>query len=180
MTVDLSMPDKDKAVVNADRKKERGAAEAAPSPRNRSPLGSGLRSILSALIRSLLQSGLGLSRECSETRSVVRGDVGQNLTVQTIAGKLQPVDERRVTHIVDPAGRVDADDPESAELALLLFASGIGEFERALDCFLRCLVELGFGEEVTTRALQNLLAAVVTFCTPFYTGHRDSPFAYIV
>jgi large subunit ribosomal protein L20 len=49
-----------------------------------------------------------------------------------------------------------------------------------INGLLRCLVELGFCEEVTTRALKNLLAAIVTFCTPFYTGHRASPFAYFV
>jgi hypothetical protein len=45
---------------------------------------------------------------------------------------------------------------------------------------LSSLVELGFGEEVTTRALEDLFAAVVAFCTPFYTGHGASPFAYFV
>jgi hypothetical protein len=44
---------------------------------------------------------------------------------------------------------------------------------------LSSLVELGFCEEVSTRALEDFFAAVVAFCTPFYTGHRDSPFAYI-
>ena len=64
-------------------------------------------------------------------------------------------------------------------LALLLLAAGVGEHQAAFDGLLRCLVELGFGEEVAAGAFQDLLAAVGALGTPFYTGHRGSPFAYI-
>jgi hypothetical protein len=68
------------------------------------------------------------------------------------------------------AGGADADDPEGAELALLLLAAGVGKLEAALDGFLGCLVELGFGEEVTTRALEDLFAAVAAFVLRFTRG----------
>ena len=126
------------------------------------------------------QGCLGLDGEGGEAGGVVGGDVGEDLAIEAVAGQLEAVDEGRVAHAVQLAGGVDADDPEGAELALLLLAAGVGEHESALDGLLGCLIELGFGEEVTTRALEDLFAAVVAFCTPFYTGHRASPFAYIV
>src|SRR6185437_13142035 len=127
-----------------------------------------------------LQCCLGLLGESGKAGGVVGGDVGKDLAVQTVAGQLEAVDEGRVAHAVDAAGRVDTDDPESAVLPLLLLAAGVREHESALDGLLRCLIELGFCEEVTTRALEDLLAAIITFRTPFYTGHLASPFAYIV
>src|ERR1700733_3989864 len=138
------------------------------------------RTVLRVLVGCYLQSCLCLNGKSSKTGSIVGGDIGENLAVEAVAGKFKAVDKGRVAHAVDPAGCVDADDPERAELSLLLFASGVGELERALDGLLRSLVELGFSEEVTTRALQDLFAAVVAFCTPFDTGHRVSPFAYLV
>src|SRR5579871_786904 len=123
---------------------------------------------------------LGLDGEGGEACCVVGGDVGENLAVELIASLLEAVDEGRVAHAVQLGGCADTDDPEGAELTLLLLAAGVGEHEGALDGFLRCLIELGFREEVATRALEDLFAAVAAFCTPFYTGHLTSPFAYIV
>ena len=84
---------------------------------------------LGAFVCCILQSCLSLNGESSETGSVVSGDVGEDLAIEAVAGKFKTVDERRVAHAVDPARGVDADDPESAILALLLFAAGIGKFQ---------------------------------------------------
>jgi len=116
---------------------------------------------------------LGRDGEGGEAGGVVGGDVGEDLAIEGVAGELETVDEGRVAHAVEAAGGVDTDDPESAILALLLLTAGVGEHESALDGLLCCLIELGFREEVTTRALQDLFAAVVTLSTPFYTGHGD-------
>src|SRR5271168_4946643 len=140
----------------------------------------GLGAVLGVLICCDLQGGLRLFGEGGEASGVVCGNVGEDLAIERIAGELEAVDEGRVAHAVDAAGRVDTDDPEGAILALLLLAAGVGELERPLDGLLSGLVELGFSEEVTTRALEDLFAAVVAFCTPFYTGHLASPFAYFV
>src|ERR1700733_1611515 len=143
-------------------------------------LGSSGAAICGVLVCCNLQGCLCLHGKSGKASCVVGGDIGEDLAVELIAGELEAVDEGRVAHAVDAAGCVDADDPESAELALLLFTAGVGELKSALDGFLSGLVELGFGEEVTTRALEDLFAAIVAFCTPFYTGHVDSPFAYFV
>src|SRR5580698_1018394 len=123
---------------------------------------------------------LGLDREGGEACGVIGGDVGQDLAIELVACLLEAVDEGRVAHAVQLGCGADTDDPERAELTLLLFTAGVGEHESALDGFLGCLIELGFSEEVSTRALEDLFAAVVAFCTTFYTRHGASPFAYIV
>ena len=61
-----------------------------------------------------------------------------------------------------------------------LLAADVGEFETALHGFLRCLVELGFGEEVTAGSLEDLFAAVIAFCATFYAGHGWFSFRYCV
>src|SRR6185437_4821041 len=91
------------------------------------------------------QRRLRLFHQPREAFGVVDGDISQYLAVQFYAGLLQPVDELRIAGAVELAGCGDADDPQRAELALLLAPAAIGELQAALDGFLRCLVELGFG-----------------------------------
>ena len=117
------------------------------------------------------ESGLGLLHQLGKARGVVHGDVGEDLAIELDAGLLEAVDELRVAGAVQLGSGGDADDPERAELALLLAAAGVGELEAALDGFLGCLVELGFCEEVTACALEDLFAAVIPLGTAFYAGH---------
>src|SRR5271170_1136735 len=117
------------------------------------------------------EGGLSLLHECGEAGSVIYSDVRQHLAVELDSGGLKTVDELRVADVVDLGRGVDAHDPERAVLALLLLASAVGELQSALDSFLRCLVELRLGEEITACSLEYLLAAVVAFCSTFYTGH---------
>src|ERR1017187_6529577 len=123
------------------------------------------------------ERGLGRPSQRGKAGGIVGCDVREDLAIQRIAGQLEPVDEGRVAYAVGVAGRVDADDPQRAKLALLLLAPGVGKLQAAFDGLLRCLVELGFGEEVAAGAFQDLLAAVAALGTPFYTGHGGSPFA---
>jgi hypothetical protein len=44
-------------------------------------------------------------------------------------------------------GRVDANDPQTAEIALLALASDVAVFERFLDRFLRGAIQLALGQE---------------------------------
>src|SRR5271170_5945224 len=117
------------------------------------------------------EGGLSLLHECGEAGSVIYSDVRQHLAVELDSGGLKTVDELRVADVVDLGRGIDAHDPERAVLALLLFASAVGELQSALDGFLRCLVELRLSKEITACALEDLLAAVVTFCSTFYAGH---------
>ena len=99
------------------------------------------------------------------------GNVGQDFAIELIAGLLEAADELRVACAVQLGGGGDAHDPERAKLTLLLAAAGVGELESALDGFLRCLVELGFGKEVTARPIEDLFAAVVTLSAAFDARH---------
>src|SRR5215472_13562867 len=144
---------------------QKGVAEATPFLHSRGAyLGSGLL--------GLRERGLRLGGERGKTRGVVGGDVGEDLAVQANASLLQAVDEGRVAHAVQLSRRADADDPHRAELPLLLLAADVGKLETALNGFLRCLIELGFCEEVAACALEDLFAAIVALCTALYTRHR--------
>src|SRR5208282_2290833 len=114
----------------------------------------------------------GLLGQLGKPRGVVDSNVCQDLAIQLDAGLLQSTDELRVASAVQLGGCRDAHDPQGAELALLLAATGVGKLKAALDSFLSGLIELGFGKEVTARAIENLFAAVVALGTAFYAGHR--------
>src|ERR1700728_1039466 len=112
------------------------------------------------LLRGLLrlQSGLGLLYQPCKAGCVLHSDIGQDLAIQLDASLFQSIDQLRIAEVVELGCSRDADDPQRAELALLLTAAGGGELEAALYCFLGCLVELGLGEEVAACALENLFA----------------------
>ncbi len=118
------------------------------------------------------ESSFGLCGQSSKACRIVGGNVGKDLAVQAVARLLEAVDERRVAHTVQTRRCADTHNPQRAELALLLLAANVGKLQPALNCFLGGLVELGFGEEVTACALEDLFAAVIAFCTAFYTRHR--------
>src|SRR4051812_35372428 len=79
--------------------------------------------------------------QLAEARRILQGDVGKHFAVELDAGLLQSVDEVAVGKAVQAGGGADADDPDRAVLALLLFASEVGELHATLHRFLRSLVE---------------------------------------
>src|SRR3954463_13339261 len=86
--------------------------------------------------------GFRLLGQLRKARRIFQGDVGEHLAVELDACSLQSVDEVAVGKAVQAGCGADTDDPDGAELALLLFASGVGELQSALHRFLRSLVEL--------------------------------------
>src|ERR1700687_1748112 len=99
------------------------------------------------------ESGFSLANQVGKARSIMDGDVGQDLAVELDACHLQTVNELRIAETAELGGGVDAHDPKRTVLALLLLTAGEGEFEAALYGFLGCLIELGLSEEVPTGAL---------------------------
>src|SRR5262249_31518838 len=96
-----------------------------PAVRRESLLGGGFRGL----------GGLGdlLLRDLDqlvERGRVVDRDLGQGLAVEGDVGQLQAVHERAVPDVAHPAGGVDADDPQAAELPLAVAAVAIGEHAR--------------------------------------------------
>src|ERR1700734_2004469 len=64
----------------------------------------------------------------SERLCVAHGNVGEHLAVELHAGERQAVHELRVAHAVEPGRRVDAGDPELAEVALAVAPVAVGVF----------------------------------------------------
>src|SRR3954466_14148071 len=85
--------------------------------------------------------GFRLFGQLGKTCWVLQGDIGEHFAVELDAGFLQSVDEVAVGQAVQTGGGADADDPDGAVLALLLFASEVGELHATLHRFLRSLVE---------------------------------------
>src|SRR5512134_1712512 len=100
----------------------------------------------------------GRLHQRAEALGVARRDVGQGLAVQLHARPLEPGHELAVAHVVRPRRRVDAHDPQAAEVALLALAADVREVAGAVDRLLRGPVELALVEEVALGQAKDLLA----------------------
>src|SRR5690606_31981919 len=103
------------------------------------------------------QSALGLFGQGRKTRRVVHGDIRQHLAVQGDAGLQQAVHETAVAQAVRTRGRIDAGDPQGAEMALLLLAADVGVLLRLGDRLLGDAEDLAAGVVITLGGLQDFL-----------------------
>ena len=97
--------------------------ESQPDHENKNPnsFGVGIFSLSSKQgsdLLHLVDNGL-------ESLRIVEGKVGQNLTVHLDAGGVQLVDELAVVHAILAYGGVDTDNPQAAELTLLVSSVAI-------------------------------------------------------
>src|SRR4029453_18444386 len=133
----------------------------------------------SSASRSLLPDiaalrGLGL-RQCgqvAERLRVLHGELGEDLAVDFHAGDLEPVDQATVRDAVLARGRVDARDPELAELALALLAIAIGVLPTLVDGFARGLEQAMARAVVALRGLENPVAPLLRTGSAFDSRHR--------
>jgi hypothetical protein len=72
-------------------------------------------------------SALGDFHQLGKSFAIVPGKVSQGLAVDLDIGFVKAIDKLAVGHIVQAAGRVDADDPEFAKFSFLLFAMSKGK-----------------------------------------------------
>src|SRR5262249_50972218 len=72
----------------------------------------------SSIDRLRRQVGSRQLHDLRESVGVVDGDLGQHLAVDRYHRPLQPGDQLTVAQATHPAGRVDADDPQPAKIAL--------------------------------------------------------------
>src|SRR5690606_28964160 len=105
----------------------------------------------SRLLRSLDDLGEGVR--------VVHGEVGQDLAVERDLGAAQAAHQARVGAAVLAGRRVDAGDPEAAELALAVAAVAVRVAETLLHRVLGGRVDLAAAAPVALRHVQNLLPA---------------------
>src|SRR3990172_6156009 len=121
-------------------------------------------------------SGRGerLARDRHQLRErlvVVDGELRELLAVQIHARLREAGHERAVRHLVGARGGAYANDPQAAEVALLLSPTAVGGYQRLIDRLLGGAIELAFGGAETLRELQHLAAPVATVGTSFYSRH---------
>src|SRR5437764_769158 len=112
--------------------------------------------------------GVTVSDRLSATRSVTR-------VTRAPAGGLQALDEAVVGHAVGASGRVDALDPQRAEVALARAAVAIGIVERVEHLLLRLAVEPGPLAAVAAGPLENDATLLVGVDRPLYACHGRTP-----
>src|SRR5437667_12590157 len=106
-----------------------------------------------SLRRRCPQRALCLLRQALKPRRIFHGELGQDLAVEFDSALFQAADKSAVAEAVLLGGGTDAHDPDGAELALLLLASGVGKLEGALHRLFGGAVELGFCEVISAGAL---------------------------
>src|SRR6185503_18408504 len=110
-------------------------------------------------------------RELPEGLGVVERQRRQHLAVDLDRRGLQPGHEPAVRQPVRARGRVDADDPEAAELPLLLLAVPVGIGETALDRLASLAIGLAPSTDVPLRRLHRLLVPAACLRAAFRARH---------
>src|SRR4051794_868847 len=104
------------------------------------------------------------------------GDVRQNLAVEVRARGLEAGDQTAVGQPVQTSGGVDAHDPQTAELALLLPPVAVGVVESFVDRLFGDPVGLGFGAVEAAGQRENLLPPLGALITTLDACHRPTSF----
>ena len=94
-----------------------------------------------------------------ESLGIVEGEVGKDLAVDLDTGLRQLVDELAVVHIVLAHGGVDTDDPQAAEIALLVSSVAISVGLTLLVRVLRHSPHVLSRAELTFGLLQDFLSS---------------------
>src|SRR5690348_15945778 len=103
------------------------------------------------------QAGLGLLGDRAKRRDVVHGEIRQHLAVDGDAGFVEARDQAAVGQSELARGRVDAHDPQRAELALLLLAADVGVLLGLGDGLLGNAIDLAAGVVVALGGLPGFL-----------------------
>src|SRR5688572_16156685 len=104
-----------------------------------------------------VQRGARLLGERGKRRRIVHREIRENLAIDFDSGLAQAIHERAVAHVVLARARVDARDPETAEITLLVLAIAVRVLPAAFDVLLGGLPELAAGAERTASRLHDLL-----------------------
>src|SRR5439155_20682926 len=100
--------------------------------------------------------------ERGKRRRIMHGEIGENLPVDLDAGFAEPVHELAVAQIVQVRARVDASDPETAEVPLFVLAVAVRVFPTALHVLLRRLPQLAAAAKRSAGRLHDLLLPLET------------------
>src|SRR5262245_56772536 len=112
--------------------------------------------------------------EASEAGGVAHRQLGQDLAVERDAGLLEAAHELRVRRAEGAAPRIDPQDPERAELALLGAAVPVGEGQGPGDGLRGALVETPAAAPVALGLLEHLLPTLASLRPTLGAGHGKS------
>src|SRR5262249_29652905 len=112
----------------------------------------------------------GLDQRCEGGR-VVDGQVGEDLAADLDAGEVEALDEPVVGHPVGASRRVDALDPELAEVALARLAVAVAVDQRVGDLLLGLAVEARALAAVAAGALEGGTTLLVGVHCPLDACH---------
>src|SRR5678815_4559155 len=106
-----------------------------------------------------------------EGRGILQGDVRQNLSVEIDSCHLQAMNKLVVVESVLARCSADADNPQLSELALADSSVAIGVAQRLFNGLFRRPVKLALIEVKPLGKPQQLLPAIVPFCSTFNSRH---------
>ena len=109
--------------------------------------------------------------DLAERSRVVDGDVCEHLAVELDSGLAAAGDELVVREALSARGRVDANDPEPAHVALAPLAVAVRVDERVLDRLVRDLIPRVARADVALGCVENLLAALAGRHRALDAGH---------
>src|SRR5689334_17843530 len=132
------------------------------------------RSLRRRLCRSLRRA-LRLLGDRREGRGAADGEFGKALSIERHAGVLQSVDQLSVGEPVLARGRIDPDDPQPTEIALLAAAADERVFERRVDRLFRGAIQLALVGVIALRQAKQLLALGAPDRSSFYPRHLFAP-----
>src|SRR5688500_1263426 len=123
-----------------------------------------------------LERLLGGRGEPGEGLRLAPRQIGQDLAVEAGAGLAQALDQPVVGQAVEPRRRVDAQDPQAAEVALALLAVAVGVGHGLVHGLLGHAVGVLLGAVVALGRLEDLLALLSLLVAALDTRHRRTSF----
>src|SRR5262249_49051415 len=136
------------------------------------PAGPGAAMALGARCQGLL----GRFRQVAESLGIAHREIGEDLAVEVAAGFFQSRDEAIVREPVHPRSGVDAQDPQTAEVALARLAVACGVAEGLVHRLLGHAVGVALGPPVAGGELENFLALLSFLAAALDTRHGEPRF----
>jgi hypothetical protein len=127
-----------------------------------------------ASVRFAASSACSRFRRLDESREgvgVTRGKIGERLAVQFYSGLSQAGHESAIGNVVQARGGIDADDPETPVVALLLASPNVRKPSGSIDGLLGRSVELAFRQEKALGEVKYLLAPLTALASTFDSRH---------
>src|SRR5262249_10284229 len=106
---------------------------------------------------------------------VVHSQIGQHAAIESDIRLAQTRDQAAIAETASARCRIDAHDPQCAELTLFLTTIAIGVLTGLDDGLLSNTESTRTGTVVTFREFQDFLVTATSGHTTFYTSHLSIP-----